>query len=95
MGFEPLINLRPNTILKAFILNAILTGIITAFTIEIRRILDENKYTKDFPDRPHKLGATMVISMMIGFITYLLCRYFFGLGEGMIGPKNSPHKFFY
>ena len=95
MGFQPLINLKPTTIIKAFILNAILTAIITAFTIETRRILDENQYTKTIPDRPNKLLYTIIISMVISFITYILCRHLLGLGGGMIGPKNTPHKFFF
>ncbi len=43
MGFKPLINFRGTTMARAFILNAILVGITTALTIEIRKIIDENK----------------------------------------------------
>jgi len=65
MSFSPLINLQPTTIKKAFLLNAILTAIITAFTIELRRLLDEHKYSKHFPDRPHKLIITIKIATTI------------------------------
>ena len=46
MNFKPIINLRPTNMLKAFFLNALLIGIVSALTIEVRRILDENQYTK-------------------------------------------------
>jgi hypothetical protein len=95
MAYKPFINLRPTTILKAFLLNAILTAVVTALTIETRRILDEEKYTKNLPDRPHKLIATILISITIGFIAYNVCRLLFGLGGGMIGPKNAPNTFYY
>ena len=95
MSFSPLINLQPTTIKKAFLLNAILTAIITGFTIELRRILDETKYTNYLPDRPHKLFITIIVSILIGLIAYIGCRYIFGLGAGMLSLKNPPRHFFY
>jgi len=95
MSFSPLINLQPTTIKKAFLLNAILTAIITAFTIELRRLLDEHKYSKHFPDRPHKLIITIIVSILIGLIAYIGCRFIFGLGAGMLSIKNPPRRFFY
>jgi len=95
MSFKPFINLKPTTIVKAFLLNAILTAIVTALTIETRRVLDESPYTKKLPDRPHKIIVTILISVLICLISYLLCRLIFGLGGGMIGPLNTPSKFFY
>ena len=95
MSFSPLIDLKPTTIKKAFLLNAILTAIITGFTIELRRILDENEYSKYLSDRPHKLLITIIISVLIGLIAYISCRFVFGLGDGMLSLKNPPRYFFY
>ena len=89
MPFKPIFNLRPTTIMKAFFLNALLIGIISALTIETRSILNEHAYTKDLPDRPHKVIVTTLASVTIGFFAYILCRYLFGLGGGMLAPKKS------
>ena len=86
MAFKPVINYRPTTIGRAFLLNAIFIGLTTAFTIEARRIFNTNPYTKELPDRPHKLAATVLASICIGFTAYLLCRILFGLGGGMLAP---------
>ena len=84
---------RPTTILKAFVINALFAAIITAFTIETRRVIDEDEYTKDFPDRPHKLIFTTLVSFMIAFTTYLVIRYLLGAGGGMLGSKTPYPKF--
>ena len=94
MRFKPLINFRGTTIARAFLLNAILIGITTAFTIEVRRTVDENRYTKDFPDVPHKVLATAVASTIIGLTAYTLLRFIFGAGGGMLAPKNPYPGFF-
>jgi hypothetical protein len=91
--FEPIFSFRPTTILKAFIINALFAAIITAFTIETRRVIDENKYTKDFPNRPHKLIFTTLVSFMIAFITFIIVRYLIGAGGGMLGSKTPHPKF--
>ena len=93
MGFKPIINIRPTTILKAFFLNALLIGATTALTIEVRRLFDTNPYTKDLPDRPHKLAATALVSVMITFCGYIIYRYLFGLGGGMLAPMKPYKKF--
>ena len=93
MGFKPLINFRGTTIARAFVLNAILVGITTALTIEVRKIVDENRYTKDFPDRPHKVLATAIASIMIGLTAYILLRIIFGAGGGMLAPLKPYPTF--
>ena len=93
MTFKPVINIRPTTILKAFFLNALFFGITTALTIEVRRIFDTNPWTKDLPDRPHKLIATALVSVTIGFCGYIAFRYFFGLGGGMLAPTLAYKNF--
>jgi len=94
MKFKPVINFRPTTIGRAFLVNAIFIGITTAFTIEARRIFNTSPYTKELPDRPHKLAATVLASIIIGFLAYLLCRFLFGLGGGMLSPMKPYTHFF-
>lgn len=93
MVFKPLLSFRATNIARAFILNAIIIGITTAFTIEIRRILDENQYTKYFPDRPHKMIATALASIIIGLVVYMLLRLLFGSGGGMLAPPRLYPRF--
>ena len=90
MRFKPLINFRGTTIARAFILNAILIGITTALTIEVRRTVDESRYTKDFPDIPHKVLVTAFASILIGLTAYIVLRIIFGAGGGMLAP-NKPY----
>jgi len=90
MVYKPVVNLRPTTILKAFTLNSILLGIITALTIEVRTQLDRRK---TFTSEIQKVITTAVISMIISFFAYILCRYLFGLGEGMLA--SPPWKSFF
>ena len=87
--FKPIFSFRPTTMLKAFIINALLGAIITAFTIEVRKIIGEHEYTKYFPDRPHKLFFTTITSFLIAFITFIFLRYILGIGGGMLGPKKN------
>ena len=93
MGFQPLFSVRATTIIRAFLLNALLIGITTAFTIEARRIFNESKYTRDLPDRPHKLAATAVVSVAVGFTSYVVLRYLFGFGGGMLAPSKAYPTF--
>lgn len=94
MTFKPLVSFRGTTIAKAFLLNAILIGFTTALTIEIRRTLDKNHYTKDLPDIPHKILATVVASVAIGLTSYVLLRFVFGAGGGMLAPIKPYPSFF-
>jgi hypothetical protein len=94
MRFKPLINFRGTTIARTFLLNAILVGITTALTIEVRRIVDENRYTKDFPDRPHKVFGTTIASILIGLSAYTLIRFILGFGGGMLAPIKPYPEFF-
>lgn len=93
MGFKPLLPFRPTTIARAFLLNAILVGITTAFTIEVRRIINESEYAKDFPDIPHKVLVTAFASTLIGLISYIFLRLLFGTGGGMLAPTKPYPSF--
>tara|TARA_Y100000996_G_C22215499_1_gene517263 strand:+ start:311 stop:595 length:285 start_codon:yes stop_codon:yes gene_type:complete len=87
MTFKPIYIFRGTNIKRAFIINAFLAAIIAAFTVEIRRIVDEHRYTKMLPDRPHKIAVTLVFSFLIGISAYTLLRVLFGTGESMMEGK--------
>ncbi len=87
MVFKPVIDLHPTTILRAFILNSILLGIISGLTIEVRSLLDRSK---KFVSETQRVITTICISVVISFLSYSICRYLFGLGEGMIA--SPPWK---
>ena len=79
--FTPLYEFRGTTMWKAWVINSIILGLITAFTVEIRRIMDEHEFTTMLPDIPHKFA-------------YLFSRIIFGTGEGLIEPvKMHPNLF--
>ena len=49
-SFTPVYNLKPTTITKAFILNALVTTIITVFTITIKKIIETHHLTKNYSE---------------------------------------------
>ena len=92
--FTPLFEFRGTTMWKAWVINCIILGLISALTIEIRRIMDQHQYISMLPDIPHKFIATIIISSLAGFVAYLLSRVIFGTGEGLIEPvKMHPNLF--
>jgi hypothetical protein len=93
MKFKPLISFRGTTMARAFLLNAVLIGITTALTIEVRKVIGEHQYTKVFPDRPHKIIATATASILIGLFAYITMRILFGSGGSMLAP-NKPYSSF-
>ena len=92
--FKPLFEFRGTTMWKAWVINSIILGLITAFTVEIRRIMDEHEFTTMLPDIPHKFAATILVSSIAAFLAYLFSRILFGTGEGLIEPvKMHPNLF--
>lgn len=79
---------------KAWVINAIIIGIISGFTVEMRDYIDQHHYTVFLPDFPHKLLATVLISSLAGFITFFLSRIIFGTGEGMLEPTKMHSTLF-
>ena len=91
MPFQPIYEFRGTNIRRAFIINAFLAAIIAAFTVEIRRVVDEHRYTKMLPNRPHKVAITLGFSFLIGLTSYTLLRIIFGTGESMMEGKSLKH----
>lgn len=91
MPFKPIYKFRGTNIRRAFIINAFLAAIIAAFTVEIRRMVDEHQYTRMLPDRPHKIAITLGFSFLIGLTSYTFLRIIFGTGESMMEGKELKH----
>ena len=87
MTFNPIINFRPTTIRKAFLLNAFILACIAALSIELRHQLDKIQQTKGLAEYM-KLLITMIGTFIISIIIYLISRILFGFGGGML----TSHK---
>ena len=94
MSFNPLFpSMRGTTIFKAFILNALVIGIIAAITVEARRAVDLEEYKMYFTDTRHKVLATTIIGVVSALITMILIRYLFGYGSGSLAEKKKKKTF--
>ena len=91
MTFKPVFNLRSVTIRKAFILNAIVLAFIAPLSNELRRYLDIRKETKDLSEI-RKIAITVVGTFFIGIFIYVVIRFFFGFGEGLLANKPFSRK---
>ena len=85
---KSLFNFRGTTIAKAFFINAVIVGIISALTIETRRIMDDAIFNPYLPDRVHKVAATMFISTIVGMVAFIGMRIFFGTYAGTMDGKR-------
>ena len=92
MSFQPLIDLRATTIKKAFFLNAVVLASIATFSIELRRYLDLRSETKGLTEI-NKIIITLVGTFFIGIIIYLVTRFLFGFGEGLLGRLPFSKNF--
>ena len=85
-------DLRPTTIKRAFLLNALILAIITALSIELRHRFDKEHQTKGLAEW-QKLLLTVVGSFMIIIFMYIFGRAVFGLGGGMLVTKKYSSFF--
>ena len=71
---------------KGVFLNALIMAIIAGFTIEARKILeDQNVIRWDVSPRYHKLLTTMFVAFMTGLIVYIFFRM-------VLNPGNFYNK---
>ena len=84
MNFKPILEMRATTMSKAFFLNALILAIVAAASIELRRLIEIRAETKGL-SRFRKMLLTTLGSFIIGMITYIITRFIFGYGEGLIG----------
>ena len=92
--FAPLIRFRGTTFFKAFLLNAFFVGFIAGLTYEFRKFVDEHRFTKELPDIPHKVGATILLSTLAGLVVFFIMRFITGTGECMLDSKKMIPKLF-
>ena len=88
MKFKPLIDIRSITIIRAFVLNAIVLAIIATMSIELRNKLDNIVITKGLSEN-NKIFLTMLGTFIIGIIVYFLIRILFGFGDGLMATSLS------
>ena len=86
--FNSLFKFRGTNIAKAFLINAVIVGIISALTIEIRRILDDEEFKEFLPNRIHKVTVTMIISIFVGMTAFIAMRLLFGTYAGVLDGKQ-------
>ena len=86
--FKSLIEFRGTTILKAFIINSIIVGIVAALTVETRNKLNEHMFNPYFPKEIHKVIVTMIVSFLISMVTYIIMRLLFGTYGGALDGKR-------
>lgn len=84
MNFKPILDMRATTISRAFFLNALILAIVAATSIEVRELIEIRGETKDL-SRFRKVLLTITLSFIMGMLTYILIRFTFGYGEGLIG----------
>lgn len=89
--FTPLLNFRSKTVLRAFILNALVIGLIAGIGIELRRIIEIESYTKMLNEF-QKSALTILGTTIVAFFVFLIIRIIFGYGDGMVAVKM--YKFF-
>lgn len=92
MNFKPLIDLRGTTMIRAFILNALVTAAIAALAIEFRYLLDEQEETKQL-SRTEKALIIMLVTFLHGLVIYIVVRYILGFGDGLL-TKGPQYPFF-
>lgn len=91
--FPLLKNFHPNSISKAFILNALVSAIIAALTIEARLYLnhkDRDKRILGLHER-QKMLIVIILSFLIGLLVFTFMFYISGFGSGMMCYQNECH----
>ncbi|MCH9716897.1 MAG: hypothetical protein K0U52_07420 [Gammaproteobacteria bacterium] len=76
---------------KAFVLNAIVAGMSTAITVELRFLLNPVLLKKDY-DEGVKFAITLAISFMSSFFTYGIMFALFGYGSGMLSGSSTDKR---
>jgi len=96
----PIVNtFKATSYFKAFILNALVAGIITALAIELRLQLEDNtsKYYKFWTNiykvktlgESHKLVSTFFITFVVALVAYHSFFFLFLYGGGQLNLMND------
>ena len=91
-SFHPIVNFQPTTISKAFLLNALVTSIITVFAIYIKDVIEERYSTKIYSNR-QRILVHITVTFVVSVALFILFRFLLGFGGGMI--MTGPYKTFF
>jgi hypothetical protein len=101
MKFPIFNSFKAESYLKAFLLNGLIAGLITALAIEVRLILDDpkSKYYKFWSTiyrikvlkRSHKLLTTFITTFFVALITYNLFFLLFFYGGGQLNLVKTDN----
>ena len=90
----PLVQVREDTYLKAFLYASAVVGISTAIVLEYRAVDPFGTYHKagDGEPRPTSVGAilqTALVSMLSTFAVLWALYFFFGLGRSFMAAEEA------
>ena len=101
MKFPLFQSFKATSYIKAFVLNSVLAGIITALAIELRLALEDetSNYYKFWTriyhvhklQTSHKLIATFFITFIVGMIAYHIFFYLFLYGGGQLNLVKNHY----
>ena len=91
-SFSPIVNFQPTTISKAFVLNALVTSIITVFAIYIKDVIEQRYSTKIYSNR-QRILLHVAVTFVVSVALFVLFRFLLGFGGGMI--MTGPYKTFF
>ena len=91
-----------NSILKAFVLNAIAVALVAACSVELRQLLNEEKsgtyiFFNNFLSggklsEVQKAGIVFIGSFIFALLTYLFLFILFGFGGGMLTSLHNTSE---
>ena len=90
--FSPIVNFQPTTISKAFVLNALVTSIITVFAIYIKDVIEQRYSTKIYSNK-QRILLHISVTFIVSVVLFVLFRFLLGFGGGMI--MAGPYKTFF
>jgi hypothetical protein len=91
-SFHPIVNFQPTTITKAFLLNALVTTLITVFAIYIKNVIEEEYSTKIYSEK-QRILLHITVTFLVSVALFMLFRFLLGFGGGMI--MTGPYKTFF
>jgi hypothetical protein len=91
-SFHPIVNFQPTTITKAFLLNALVTTLITVFAIYIKNVIEEEYSTKIYSNK-QRILLHITVTFLVSVVLFVIFRFLLGFGGGMI--MTGPYKTFF
>ena len=91
-SFHPIVNFQPTTITKAFLLNALVTTLITVFAIYIKNVIEEEYSTKIYSNK-QRILLHITVTFLVSVVLFVFFRFLLGFGGGMI--MTGAYKTFF